>query len=255
MNSKMLHLKNVLTKNSPTILTGVSVAGLISTTILAVKATPKALAIIEIENDARRLSGLGNSYLTKSEIVKATWKCYIPTAIMGGATIACIVGGNNVNLRRNAALASMYSLTEASLKEYQAKVVEVIGEGKATKIKDEIKQDRINRNPQVDNEVTITERGEQLCYDSISGRYFTSDIEQIRRVQNDLNRSLLSDMWCSLNELYYGLGLSAIGIGDEMGWTPDAPIEIEFSSMITPNNSTCLVLDYWTNPKYDYREY
>lgn len=253
MNSKVSlvtkQLSNTISKNSPTILTGLSVAGLISTVVLAVKATPKALTIIDIQEE------LTQSYLTKKEVIQRTWKCYIPAAMMGGVTIGCLISANSINLRRNAALASIYSLTEASLKEYHTKVVETIGETKAGTIKDSIMQDRVNNNPVDCNEIIMTGKGEQLCYDSISGRYFKNDIEQIRRVQNDLNRALLTDMWCSLNELYYGLGLSPVSIGEEMGWSPDAPIEIDFGSMLTANGEPCLVLDYWTNPKHDYREY
>ena len=147
-----------MSKNSPTILTGLGVAGIISTTIMAVKATPKALTLIDDEyynrydasgtslDFAQYVTDVDNN-LTKKEILKLTWKEYIPTAVMGTVTVACFLGANNINLRRNAALASVYSITEATLKEYQAKVVDTIGAPKEQKIKDEINQDNINRNP------------------------------------------------------------------------------------------------------------
>ena len=65
----------LLKKYSPTILTGVSIIGVITTTILGIKATPKALKLI---NEAKNEKG---DKLTNKEIVKVAWKPYIPTAI------------------------------------------------------------------------------------------------------------------------------------------------------------------------------
>ena len=40
-------VKMVVSKHSPEILTGIGIAGMITTTILAVKATPKALSLVK----------------------------------------------------------------------------------------------------------------------------------------------------------------------------------------------------------------
>lgn len=241
-------LGSAIQKNSPTILTGLSVAGLITTTILAVKATPKALELIE---KAEVLNEEG--CLTPLELVKVSWKCYMPATIMGCVTVACMIGANSINLRRNAALASVYSITEATLKEYQAKVVETIGESKARKIKDEIAGDRIAKDPVTSKEVIITGKGDMLCYDTISGRYFKNNIENLRRIQNDFNRNLIYEMFVSLNEIYYAIGLPAIKVGDELGWNVDAMIEFSFSSKLTEEGEPCLVVDYLVSPREDYR--
>lgn len=268
------NLGGVISKNSPTILTGVAVAGLVTTTILGIRATPKALAIIddhvwrkyeeEVDNpdEISFAEWLGvdtngyswkdrTNYLTKREAIKLTWKTYLPTFAVGAATIACIIGANHISLRRNAALASLYGLTEAAFKEYQTKVVETIGKNKELKVRDEISADRVKNNPPGTNEVILTGRGPVLCFDSLSGRYFRSDIEQIRRVVNDLNRDMLSDMFLTLNELYYALGLAGIALGDQMGWDIDkGMVEINFSTQLTEEGEPCLVLNYSVEPKY-----
>lgn len=268
------NLGGVISKNSPTILTGVAVAGLVTTAILGIRATPKALAIIdehvwrkyeeEVDNpdEISFAEWLGvdtngyswkdrTNYLTKREAIKLTWKTYLPTFAVGAATIACIIGANHISLRRNAALASLYGLTEAAFKEYQTKVVETIGKNKELKVRDEISADRVKNNPPGTNEVILTGRGPVLCFDSLSGRYFRSDIEQIRRVVNDLNRDMLSDMFLTLNELYYALGLAGIALGDQMGWDIDkGMVEINFSTQLTEEGEPCLVLNYSVEPKY-----
>lgn len=268
------NFKGIVSKNSPTILTGIAVTGLISTTIMGIKATPKAISVIddyiyckyeqEVENSEKMsfsewlgVDIEGYSWndriktLSKKELVTLTWKLYLPTFAIGTITIICIVCANRISLRRNAALASIYGITEAAFKEYQAKVVETIGKNKELKVRDDISADRVKRNPPGVNEVILTGRGPILCFDSLSGRYFKSDIEQIRRVVNELNRNLLSDMFLTLNELYYDLGLAGISLGDQMGWDIEkGMVEISFSTQLTEEGEPCLVLNYNVEPKH-----
>jgi hypothetical protein len=241
----------LIAKNSPTILTGFAVAGLITTAVLAVKATPKAIELMkdkQVELDA--------DFLTSKEIVECTWKCYVPAAIMGLVTVGCIIGANSISLRRNAALASVYSLSEAALKEYQAKVVETLGKNKEKAVRDDIHKDRIAANPVSNCEIALTGRGETLCYDPLGGGYFKSDIEFMRQTLNRLSRDLMSDMYISLNHVYNELGLRGTKLGDMVGWhIDDGLIEPDFSSQITDNGTPCLVLDYVTDPRVNHNGY
>lgn len=253
MNTIGLHkIGDVFAKNSPTILTGVSVAGLVTTAILAVKATPKALLILEDE-----VARLDDEYtvelpvLSKKEIIKLTYKCYIPAVVVGGVAIACIIGSNTINLRRNAALSSVYALTETAFKQYQAKVVETIGKEKAREIKDEVVKDKLRNNAIKDNEIIYTGNGETLCFDVMSGRYFKSDRETIREAINNMNVRLRSEMTISLNELYYSLDLDGTKMGDMLCWHIDSGnIDPRFSSQLTRDGKPCLVLDFDTEPEY-----
>jgi len=238
-----------LARNSPTILTGISVAGLFTTVGMAINATPKAYQI---------LGGKGwrKSHPSKKEIIKLTWRCYVPTIIMGGVTIACVIGANSINLRRNAALASAYSLTEVALKEYQSKVIETIGVAKEQKIKDSIDEDTINKNPVKDSEVIITGKGEMLCFETISGRYFYDDIENIRRIQNELNFDLMNDGFISMNDVYEKLNLPYSDIGEDLGWyAKDGLMEFRFSSQLTTKGVPCLVVGYHRKPEYNHQDY
>jgi hypothetical protein len=275
MGFKQLALKlgRMASKNSPTILTYISVGGLVVTTFMAIEATPKALSLIDDEVYLRYTDSGHKTYaeylhteaydihtriktLKKREIIKITWKCYIPTGLMLLLTGGCIIGANSIHLKRNAALAGIFSLTEATLKEYQAKVVETLGETKAQKIQDDIYKDRLAKDPVRDKEIIITGKGDTLCYETISGRYFKNDIENIRKIQNDLNRDMLTEMFISLNDVYYALGLSPTKIGDELGWdVNNGLIEFNFSSQLADNGIPCLVLDYGEEPRYNFRDY
>lgn len=259
MKKMVQNLTQVISKNSPTLLTGLGVAGLVTTTVLAVKATPKALQILEERKEEELEINEDFKCFTRYGVIKEVWKCYIPAAIMGGVTIACMIGANSISLKRNAALAGVYSLTERTLREYQSKVVETLGEKKAKDIKDEVYKDRLKKNPVDESEVIMSGKGETLCYDAISGRYFKSDIETIRRVQNDLNRDLIHEMWLTLNDVYYALGLPPVKMGEHLGWAiNESLIDIKFSSQLTEKGVPCLVVEvtdeHNSGPYYDYRE-
>ena len=253
MNIPMLLRKGsaVISKNSPAILTGLSVAGLIGTVLLSIRATTNAVLIRdEIEEEY----ALGET-IPKSVYFKRIAPVYIPTIVMAGVTIACMVSATAIGTKRNALLSALYAASEVSLKEYQDKVVAVVGEKDERKIRDEIARDRIENNPIQNNEVFITGRGDSLCYDALSGRYFMSDIEKIRRVQNDINADIIGgmQMWKSLNEVYSEMGLPPNELGDDVGWNVDRKLEFDFSSQLTGDGRPCLVIGYVDGPRADYR--
>ena len=99
----------------------------------------------------------------------------------------------------------------------------------------------------------VVEKGNTLCYDSISGRYFKSDIEKIKKAENELNKKMLNEMYLSLNEFYDELGLRPTSLGNELGWNiDDGLIDIHFSSQLSEDDQPCLVLDYCVAPRYGY---
>jgi hypothetical protein len=87
----------------------------------------------------------------------------------------------------------------------------------------------------------------------MSGRYFKSDREVIKKAENELNRQMLSDTYVSLNEFYDLIGLNRITIGDDLGWyVNDGYLKLQFSSHLANDGTPCLVIDYIVAPRYDY---
>lgn len=241
-------VQKTVSKHSPEILTGLGIGGMVTATVLAVKATPKALKLIEEKKREERVDEL-----TVVNTVKATWKCYLPATITGATSIACLVGASSVSARRNAALATAYKISETALTEYREKVVETIGEKKEKLIREKVDKERIDKNPVSRNEVIITKSGNTLCYDYYSGRYFNSDIDKINKAVNELGRVMLNHNYVSLNDFYDELELEHIPIGYEVGWNvSDGFLEIDFSSQLTEDGRPCVVLDYVRAPKYGY---
>ena len=240
--------RTVVSKHSPEILTGIGIAGMITTTVLAVKATPKAMQLLE-----EKKSKLECESLTKKEVITTAWKCYIPAAATGAFSIACLIGANSVNTRRNAALATAYKLSETALTEYREKVVETLGEKKEQAVKDKVAKSKVENNPVSKSEVIITDRGNTLCYDAAIGRYFESDIESIKKAINEINREMTYNMYVSLNEFYDALDLPHVELGDDLGWNMDSGlVDIYFSSQIADNGRPCIVLNYNVAPQHDF---
>lgn len=261
---KLNKIQETLIKNSPTILTGLGIAGFVSTTVMAVAATPKAMQLVvdkmwevaeeeerDISPDARLYFRDWGFYMDTIDVVKAAYRCYIPAALMGVVSIGCIISASNVSAKRNAAIASLYTISERTLQQYQSKVIEEIGVKKERKIKDSSLKSKIDDDPVSNNEVIVTGNGEMLCYEALSGRYFNSDIETIRQSLNNLSRDLMTDMFITLNDVYLELGLKTTSLGDMMGWdVDDGLIEPYFTSQLAEGKTPCLVLDFKVKPRF-----
>ena len=243
-------IKTGVNRKSPEILIGLGIAGMITTTVLAVKATPKALKLME---DAQHDKG---GSLTVPEKAKVTWKCYIPAAVTGTVSIACLIGSNSVNARRNAALATAYKLSETALTEYKDKVIEEIGEQKEKVIREKIAQDKIDKSSVNKSEVVVVGSGDVLFLEPVCGKPFKSDIETVRKVINDFNYRMTTgqEEYISLSEFYDEFGLRHTTASDDLGWNlgRDGQIDIDFVAGTTEEGKPCLVLDYRVAPRYDY---
>lgn len=235
-----LYLKQaqrLVIRNSPVILTSFAVAGVISSVVLAVKATPKAIKILEEHQD-------------KSIFGKAAkvWHLYIPALSISAVTIGCIVGSHSVSTRRHAALASAYSVATKAFEEYQEQVVEELGD-KETKIRDAVARNRVEQNPPNMKEVFMTEGGEVLFLEAWTNRYFKSDMESVRRAMNDFNFLLNNDFYASLNRFFQLLGIPSTMYGDDVGWNSDTPLELIFSTQLSDDGRPCVFICYETPPR------
>lgn len=247
-------VRTSLSRHSPEILMGIGITGMITTTVFAVKATPKALLLMEEKKEELEVDTL-----TPVEVIKATWKCYIPAVITGAVSIGCLISSNSVNAKRNAALATAYKLSETAFAEYRDKVVETIGETKEKVVKDKISEEKIKENPVSKTEVIITGKGQTLFFEPLSSRYFYSNLDLIQRAVNKLNRDIITsafDDGVSVNDFYQEIGLPTTATGDNLGWKIDYIIDVYPSAQMCDEGTEhegepCIVLNYTNPPKYE----
>ena len=241
--------RQFLSKHSPEIFTGLGLSSMVTSTVLAVKATPRALNLLEAA-ELRK-----GDKLTPKEVVQNTWKEYLPAVSFGIGGCVFIICGCVINTKRSATLAAAYAMSERAFLTYKDKVIETIGEKKEKDVRDKIGQDEINKKPVQSTQVIITPKGNTLIMDSLSGRYFRSDLDTIKRAVNDLNRQMTYQNYISLNEWYSEIGLDGVRHGDDMGWNLDGGlIKLDYGTQLADNDEPCIYLDYEVPPRPNFNK-
>lgn len=249
-------------RNASTILTVTGGVGVVATTVMAVKATPKALKRIE---EAKEEKG---EELTKMETVAVSIKPYIPAIVTGTATIACIFGANALNKRQQASLMSAYALVNRSFKEYKNKLKELYGEETHNEIVNSIMIEKADEDMGVTaaNFCTVCDLsleendGEpKLFYDEHSGRYFEATIERVLQAEYHLNRNYILRGYSYLNEFYEFLGISETDYGAVLGWTPTDEgeywIDFNHRKTVMDDGLEVYIIEMPFEPTYDFLEY
>lgn len=240
--------KHFIKRNSSTILTCVGAVGVVATSVLAVKATPKAMLLLEQAKEEKE------DKLTKLETVMVAGPVYIPAIITGVSTIACIFGANVLNKRQQAALTSAYALLDSSFKEYKNKVSELYGEDADIHVREELVKDHY--------EETDVEDGKVLFYDEFSQRYFESTTEAVLRAEYELNR-MVSNGSAYLNDWYHLVGLEMTDYGDFMGWSTgllwatqwESWVHFAHNKVIMDDGLECTIVSMLSEPMWDFQDY
>lgn len=249
---KLIETSKVFIKrNASTILTCVGAAGVVATGISAVRATPKALTLLE---NAKQEKG---EDLTKMETALVAAPVYIPAVLIGSATIACIFGANILNQRQQAALMSAYALLDNSYKEYRNKVKELHGDDADKEIREEVMKDKY-----ANTEISFTD-DKRLYYDAYSERYFKATAQQVMYAEHAVNRILNRDYGLYLNEYFELLGLEITDYGNYMGWSSsemmdcywDSWLEFEHEKVIMPDGLECTIIHMSIEPTFGWENY
>ena len=238
-------------RNAPTILTCIGGVGVVTTSVMAVKATPKALSLLE---EAKQEKG---ENLTTFEVVRVAGPVYIPAILIGAGTLACIFGANGLNKRQQASLMSAYALLDSSYKEYKNETIELYGEDGDRRIREEIAKDKYEeRKDEVGGE-------EKLFYDEFSGRYFNSTMEKVIKAEYEVNKKI--SLWggAHVNEFYEWMNVSPIDGGERLGWSTGGLmaetwkdwLEFNHHNVVMDDGLECCIISMWPEPMYDYEYY
>lgn len=252
-----MNVQTFIKRNASTILSVLGVAGLVVTTVTAAKATPKAMEFVKKAEEEK------GEKLSKWEKVNAAGVAYIPTALAGTATVACILGANLVSRRQQATLMSAYALLDRSYKDYKNKANELYGDGAGKQILEGIAKDKYT------GYESSGDDGKELFYDFYSGRYFESTKEHVMWAQYEVNRSLFVNYAVGLNEYYDLLGLEEKPEYEMLGWSCGQMeemyrhpwIEFEHEEIILDGDSEydeglkCTIINMPLSPFVDYLEY
>lgn len=252
MNKLLNRSKLFCKRNGSTILTCVGGVGVVATAVMAVKATPKAMDILEKAKEEK------GEDLTKMEIVKAAGPVYIPAIVTGVSTLACIFGANILNKHQQAALMSAYALLDSTHKDYKNKFEELYGEEAVEQVREELAKDKYK-----DADVTLTV-GKQLFYDDFSGRYFESTMADVISAQYAINRTISLHGGACLNEWYEELDIEPTDYGNHLGWSSGLLMDYQWSDWLEfghekitldDDSLECIVITMSVEPMFDYEYY
>ena len=251
MNKFFKAVNDFRVKHEPEILMAMGLSGLLFAIVWTTKATVEATHICD-ELKVKE----NKDKLTAKDVVKATWKLYLPVVISTSLAVPCIVAGNRASSKRYAALAAAYTISETALKEYQEKTKEVIGEAKEKKIQEAISTQQVAEKKVSEKEVILTGDGDQLFYEPLTGRYFKSSWNAIQKACNELNEEALGSTTGSytLNEWLDKIGLSTTEAGELLGWcTPTfghskGLLKISMTTTKTQDDKPCGAIYYDVRP-------
>ena len=253
-------------KNAPLLLMLAGIGGLAATVVSAVKATP--LAIDKMDDEIAKRYEKGEieyeelpmsvnksdmafrfNELGPKQIVKSCWKCYVPTVILGALSISSFIGSYKVNTARLTAMTAMYEFTANAYDRYRRNVAKVSPKTdvKATK---EARDERVKEIPE--SKFDGLPEGKEVCIDLFTGNVFYSTREDVLVAVNKIkDKFLAGEMFVSLNEFYDEVDADHVGVGDDVGWSPDTDLDIQFDSILR-NGKPCLTIGYFANPRFDY---
>ena len=267
-----LNLLKAADANKPQVLTGFGVSLMVAAVPLAIVGTVQACKKIKDKKKDIAVEIQVNSgdpdtkvdedsiELSTKDIVKASWKYYIPTVLSLGTGAFCVIASTKEGLKRTAAMAAAYQLSESAFNEYRNATKQVVGDKKEDEIQNRIMRDRMELMTDEDGHVVNiydTRDGTQLCFDYWSGRYFYSDVDYIRSQINRVNENMLResmafDGFASLNDVYTAIGLPRTGAAEDLVWRlkDEGLIELKSSTYMTVDDRPCWVLAFNKPPRH-----
>lgn len=251
MNGLLCKSQMFIKRHSSTILTCVGAAGVVATSIMAVKATPKAIALLEKAEDEK------GAKLTRLETIQIAGPTYVPSVITGMATIGCIFGANVLNKRKQAALTSAYALLNNSYNEYKKKVEELYGEEADLQVRESLARDKYE-------ESDISFNGDKtLFYDECSERYFESTMETVLRAEYEINKKISTFGGAKLNEFYEHLDIPQTDYGEYAGWSIGSLMANKWTQwldfthikVVMDDGLECYIISMSDEPLFEYEYY
>lgn len=252
------HVELKIKKNSPEILMGVGIVGIVATVVTACRATLKAEEVLdehaqkmEMIADAIECQDEDNPY--PEEMIKkdklTTYvqtgvgfvKLYAPSAAIGGFSIACVLVANRILKKRYLAVLGAYNAISASYAQYRSRVRERYGDDVDYELRYGVRKEKLETKEVDENGKTVKKKEDVeviSCQPSEYARYWSKHIKDgvlnpnwdenpefrlmfLRGAQAEANVTLKSRGYIFLNEVYDLLGFEHTQIGQLVGWYND----------------------------------
>ena len=243
-------VERLVTSNSPAVLTAAGVIGIVGTTVLTYKATVKTVRALDDERYKRNINKVTAGdppAITKMEAFKIVGKYWLAPTAVASLSIASVIGAQYINTKRAAAIAAAYVALEGKQEEYKEKVQELFGEKKAQQVDEAIHKDWVNAHRVAELQVAP---GDVPCLDALSNKLFSSNLETLRKAENDINARINHGDQPSVTDLYACIkgGLEQTRLSDAFGWNDENMCEMKFTTQMTDDGTPVLVMDFSVLP-------
>ena len=242
-------------KHSPEILLVTGITGVVTSAVMACKATTKVDAIIEESKKSIDMihEGMETGNICDVEYTEEDGKkdlvivyiqtgvkfakLYGPSVLLGLTSIGCILASNNIIHKRNVALSAAYTAIDRSFKGYRSRVIERFGESmdrelryniKTQEVKETVVDEETGKKKTVKSTVSVVDPNTYSDYARFFDEYcagWTKDAEYnlmfLRQQQNYANELLKTRGHLFLNEVYDMLGIDRTKAGNIVGWVYD----------------------------------
>lgn len=222
---------------SPTILFGAGVVGVVSTVVMASKATLKLEDILDDTNEKLEMvKTLQHDNYSEQDRVKDKavvytqtiinlGKLYAPAVGIGILSIAALTGSHHILTKRNAALTAAYAGLDRALRDYRERVSDEIGVEREARIWQPT--EKLDATTEEGKKVKVevaTERGGspyKVLFDETNQNWQRADEYNqifIQAQQNFANDLLRAKGHVFLNDVHDMLGLPRTKAGQIVGW-------------------------------------
>ena len=241
-------------KASPEIMVVAGVVGVVTSTVMACKATTKVNDILEetrkqvddvhnvLDSDVITEEEYNNDDAKKDLAIIYTQtgvkliKLYAPSVIVGALSITGILASHKILKKRNVALTAAYATIDRSFKEYRGRVVERFGKELDRELRYNIKAQEIeektvdkNGNETIEKKtISVVDPNMYSDYARIfdnGSMGWTKDPEYnlmfLKLQQNQANDRLRAQGYLFLNDVYDMLGIPRTKAGQIVGWVYD----------------------------------
>lgn len=247
---RIKHTNLLIKKSSPEILLFGGILGVITSTILACRATLNVQETIAQTNDTIDLIKANREISTEEIYEEEAFqkdlavakvygamnlvRLYVPSVIVGSVSIGALIGSHHILNQRNMALISAYKLVDEAFKKYRKRVIESVGEDgdnyfryggekKDFKLVERKKKEKVDDS---DTPKCMLVGDEDL---SMYAKFFDSSSPQwkktstlnyffLRGQQAYANDMLKVNGHVFLNEVYDSLGIPRTKAGAIVGW-------------------------------------
>lgn len=206
-------------KNTPSIISGLAVVGVVATAVAASKDSLRAKEILDdLPDDAEPV-----------DRVKAFSMAYIRTFIVAAGTIGAIVMSDKMHLSKEAAALTELGICKIAASSYKEESKKLFGEKEAKRLEDAVSKDFVKQKPPMFLDVAkyyAQEGKKPLCLFRETGAYFIATMEEIEAARKELCKTITyKEGYASVGDFEDLMGMEPSDIGYRNGWWKKGVVE------------------------------